>query len=150
MTGQLTDHQIDTLLTTNLSGKLGCCAADQPYVVPIAYAFYQGYIYSHTREGAKVDIMRRNPNICFEVDEIDNMANWRSVIVQGEFEELNGEEAEEGMLILKNRLSPYQISVYSLFLWDIQTKKLATKAQSSEVIFRIRIHEKSGRFEKSE
>ncbi|MEK6481884.1 pyridoxamine 5'-phosphate oxidase family protein [Catalinimonas sp. 4WD22] len=150
MTGQLTNNQIDTLLISNLSGRLGCCADGIPYVVPIAYAYHQSYIYSHTREGTKVEMMRRNPNVCFEVDQIDNLANWRSVIVQGTFEELQGEEAEEAMQILKNRLTPFQISVYSLFLWDIQTKRLSTKPQSAEVIFRIKITEKSGRFEKSE
>lgn len=150
MTGQLTNNQIDTLLISNLSGRLGCCADGKPYVVPIAYAYHQSYIYSHTREGTKVEMMRRNPNVCFEVDQIDNLANWRSVIIQGTFEELEGEEAEEAMQILKNRLTPFQISVYSLFLWDIQTKRLSTKPQSAEVIFRINITEKSGRFEKSE
>jgi nitroimidazol reductase NimA-like FMN-containing flavoprotein (pyridoxamine 5'-phosphate oxidase superfamily) len=150
MTGQLTNNQIDTLLISSLSGRLGCCADDKPYVVPIAYAYHQSYIYSHTREGTKVEMMRRNPNVCFEVDQIDNLANWRSVIVEGTFEELKGEEAEEAMQILKTRLTPFQISVYSLFLWDIQTKRLSTKPQSAEVIFRINITEKSGRFEKSE
>lgn len=150
MTGRLTNEQIDTLLISNQAGRLGCCADNIPYVVPIAYAYHQDYIYSHTREGSKVDLMRYNPHVCFEVDEIDNLANWRSVIVQGTFEELKGEAAEDAMQILKNRLAPYQTSVYSLFLWDIQSKRLTTQPQNSEVIFRIRISEKSGRFEKSE
>lgn len=150
MTGQLTENQIDTILISNVSGRLGCCTEGKPYIVPIAYAYDQTYIYSHTREGLKVDMMRKNPHVCFEVDQVDNLANWRSVIVHGTFEELTGETAEEAMHILKNRLMPLQNSVYSLFLWDAQTKRLSTQPHAAEVIFRIRISEKTGRFEKSE
>lgn len=150
MTGQLTENQIDTILISSVSGRLGCCAEGKPYVVPIGYAYHQSFIYSHTREGLKVEMMRENPNVCFEVDQVDNLANWRSVIVHGTFEELTGEAAEEAMHILRSRLAPLQNSVYSLFLWDVQSKRLASQPRTAEVMFRIRISEKTGRFEKSE
>ncbi|MEB2777424.1 hypothetical protein SYJ56_19070 [Algoriphagus sp. D3-2-R+10] len=52
--------------------------------------------------------MRNNPRVCFQVDSIENMTNWRSVIAWGEFEEMkNEDEYEFGMKILKNRLAPF-------------------------------------------
>lgn len=99
MTGQLTEDQIDTLLTSGVVGHLVCFADQYPYVVPITYAYRRPYIYSHTYEGLKVVLMRKNPNVCFEIDQIDNLANWRSAIICGPFEEFKDEEA---MHILKN------------------------------------------------
>ena len=32
--------------------------------------------------------MRANPFVCFEVEDIDDLANWHSVIAWGVFEEL--------------------------------------------------------------
>lgn len=46
--------------------------------------------------------MRANPEVCSQVDEIDDMANWRSVIAWGRYEELKGELAIAAM----NLLSP--------------------------------------------
>ncbi len=49
------------------------------------------YVYGHTMEGMKINMMRKNPRVCFEVDVMQNMANWKSVIAWGEFEELSSE-----------------------------------------------------------
>jgi len=32
--------------------------------------------------------MRKNPEVCFQLDVIENLASWRSVICWGTFEEL--------------------------------------------------------------
>ena len=40
--------------------------------------------------------MRANPNVCFEVDAMSNMANWQSVILFGTFHELKGKKLDEG------------------------------------------------------
>jgi nitroimidazol reductase NimA-like FMN-containing flavoprotein (pyridoxamine 5'-phosphate oxidase superfamily) len=50
-------------------------------------------VYCHTHEGTKLDMMRQNPKICFEVDDLMDMANWRSVIAKGTFQELIGRHA---------------------------------------------------------
>lgn len=147
MIGQLTNEQIDTLLISSVVGHLGCCTDNTPYVIPITYAYDGINIYSHAREGTKVDIMRKNPQVCLEVDQIDNLSNWRSVMVWGTFEELKAQEAESAMLLLKNRLSPLKISVYSKPLWEITPKDARIK-DNKEVLYRIRITRKTGRFEK--
>ena len=149
MTGSLTERQIHTLLTSQVIGRLGGYADGLPYVIPIAYAFEHPYVYSHTREGTKVTMMRQNGQVCLQVDQINNLANWRSVMVWGTYEELSEEAAEEGLLILKNRLSPLTTSVYSRSLLDLKAGELSRATEAREVIYRIKIEMQSGRFEKS-
>lgn len=150
MTGSLTDRQIDTLLISQVIGRLGCYVDEMPYVVPITYAYEAPYVYSHTREGTKIAMMRQQERVCLQVDQIDNLVNWRSAIVWGTFEELTGEEAETGRLVLKNRLYPLPTSVYTRALLDTDARQISSPTmQQQEVIYRIKIERTSGRFEKS-
>ncbi|MEO0331404.1 MAG: pyridoxamine 5'-phosphate oxidase family protein [Bacteroidota bacterium] len=149
MTGSLTDFQIETLLTSQVVGRLGCGQGEDLYIVPILFAFDPPYIYSHTREGIKVALMRQQPQVCLEVDQIDNLANWRSVIIWGKFEELTDHAAEEGLQVLKNRLYPLQTGVYSQSILDLQAQDVSRVERRAEVIYRIKIERQSGRFEKN-
>ena len=149
MTGSLTDYQINTLLASQLVGRLGCGSQEELYVVPIIYAFDSPYLYSHTREGTKITLMRKHTKVCVHIDQIDNLANWRSVIVWGRFEELSGNEAESGLRLLKNRLYPLITSQYSQSLLDLKAEDMNRSSQTPEVLYRIRIERQSGRFEKS-
>lgn len=149
MTGVLTDFQIETLLTSQVIGRLGCGREEELYIVPILFAFQPPYIYSHAREGTKVALMRQQPQVCLEVDQIDNLANWRSAIIWGEFEELTDNAAEEGLQVLKSRLYPLKTGVYSQSILDLQAQDIARAGQRAEVIYRIKIERQSGRFEKN-
>src|SRR5687767_6795875 len=92
MMGKLTSQEIEHLMQHEIVGRLGCHANGVTYVVPINYAYDGQYIYGHTHEGMKINIMRKNRNVCFQVDNMANMANWKSVIAMGEFEELTDPE----------------------------------------------------------
>ncbi|HPH47800.1 MAG TPA: pyridoxamine 5'-phosphate oxidase family protein, partial [Chryseolinea sp.] len=95
MIGTLNKLQIDFLLRSELLGRIGCSADGITYVIPITYVYDGKYILAHTREGTKIEMMRKNANVCFEVDRIQDMANWQSVIIQGKYEELSGKKAED-------------------------------------------------------
>jgi nitroimidazol reductase NimA-like FMN-containing flavoprotein (pyridoxamine 5'-phosphate oxidase superfamily) len=69
-------------------GRLACARGSQPYVVPIFYAYNDGYVYSFSTPGQKVDWMRTNPLVCLQVDEIKTPQNWSSVVLFGRYEEL--------------------------------------------------------------
>lgn len=70
MLGQLTGEQIEHVLQSQITGRIGCCAGDDMYVVPVTYVYHQGHIYAHSKEGRKIQIMRRNPKVCFQVDAV--------------------------------------------------------------------------------
>ncbi|WP_161486297.1 pyridoxamine 5'-phosphate oxidase family protein [Candidatus Nitrosocosmicus hydrocola] len=80
-------NQMEEFLKAGVIGRLGCFNDDKIYVVPITYAYDNGFIYGHTKDGLKIRMMRNNPNICFETDWVKDMSNWKSVIAYGKFEE---------------------------------------------------------------
>jgi nitroimidazol reductase NimA-like FMN-containing flavoprotein (pyridoxamine 5'-phosphate oxidase superfamily) len=86
MFGTLENNEIEELLSQQLVGRIGCHAADTTYIVPISYAYDGEYIYGHSFEGMKLNMMRENPKVCFQVDNMHNMANWQSVVAWGEFD----------------------------------------------------------------
>ena len=69
-------------------GRLGCSYENQPYVIPIHFAYDSGYLYVFSTFGQKVKWMRANPKVCVQTDEIQSHSQWISVIVNGEYEEL--------------------------------------------------------------
>jgi nitroimidazol reductase NimA-like FMN-containing flavoprotein (pyridoxamine 5'-phosphate oxidase superfamily) len=95
--------ECDAFLREQLVGRLGCCAANRPYVVPLIYAWDGECLWIQTIEGRKTEIMRGNPEVVFEVDEYLSSGNWRSVIVEGTYEELQGDDVERGIELLVER-----------------------------------------------
>ncbi|MDC1504172.1 pyridoxamine 5'-phosphate oxidase family protein [Winogradskyella sp.] len=83
MLGNLNSRQIEHVLQSLIIGRIGCHADNKTYVVPVTYAYDGTYVYGHTKEGLKIEMMRKNPSVCFEVDVMENMSNWRSVIAWG-------------------------------------------------------------------
>lgn len=103
---EMNRDEIDALLGVCLVGRLGLVDGEAPYVVPISYAYRDGAIYCHSAQGRKVRALRSHPEVCFEVDEMDHIDHWRSVIAWGRFEQLVGREAKRGMEILVDRFRP--------------------------------------------
>jgi nitroimidazol reductase NimA-like FMN-containing flavoprotein (pyridoxamine 5'-phosphate oxidase superfamily) len=149
MLGELNKSQIDNVLHQEMVGRLGCYANNQIYVVPVTYAYDGRYIYAHSKEGMKIEMMRKNPKVCFEVDSMENMANWRSVIVWGQYEELkDAKEQERGMKILRERFAPVITSETAHHHDGMRAPHVVVK-ETKAIVYRIAIEERSGRFEKS-
>jgi nitroimidazol reductase NimA-like FMN-containing flavoprotein (pyridoxamine 5'-phosphate oxidase superfamily) len=90
MLGELNTQQIRNILSSQVLGRLGCTDGKQSYIVPVTYSYDGEYIYGQSNEGTKLAILRKNNQVCFEVDIMTDMANWQSVIALGNFEELAG------------------------------------------------------------
>jgi uncharacterized protein len=149
MLGILTRGQIDHVLQSQVVGRLACYAGGKLYVVPVTYAYEGNYLYLHSRYGKKIEMMRKNPDVCFQVDQIDNMANWRSVIVWGKFEELKTEQAEQkGLKILSARLGPLITSATTQP--ELQDSPKTVEKAKKPVTYRIAIAENTGMFEKQD
>ncbi|MEJ8818336.1 pyridoxamine 5'-phosphate oxidase family protein [Lacibacter sp. H407] len=148
MLGQLNEQQMNNLLASQVVGRLACTDSTQPYLVPVTYAFDGTYIYGQTNEGMKLNLLRNNPNVCFEVDAMTNMANWQSVIVKGTFEELTDEDAENARTILKNRVFPMMTSATIDGEQHEVESELDDSNRLKRVMYRISIAQKTGRFEK--
>jgi uncharacterized protein len=49
--------------------RLGLCEDNRPYVVPVCFGYKDNALYIHCGpEGKKLEIIRKNNNVCFEVD----------------------------------------------------------------------------------
>lgn len=52
--------------------RLALSENGRPYIVPLCFGYKDNTLYFHSaREGKKLDIIRKNSNVCFEID-IDN------------------------------------------------------------------------------
>lgn len=143
MLGTLEPEQIDRILHTETVGRIGVHAEGRTYVVPITYVYDGDNVYGHSALGLKVRMMRAAPDVCFEVDQIDDLANWRSVIAWGRYEELPGDLATAAMNLLRSRLAPLTSSATVG-----PAGHPAGQAGLAGVAFRIRLAERTGRFEK--
>ena len=139
MIGKMNDNQIVNVLQSQLIGRLACYADKKLYLVPITYAYQDGYIYCHSKDGMKIDMMTKNPDVCFEVDQIENMNSWRCVILWGRYEKLDSSSAQgKAREILNDRIEPFSIgeTVVPYIRQDVPHT------------FRIKIVEQTGRYEK--
>lgn len=148
MIGTLNSYQIENFLRSQVVGRLGCSAKGKTYIVPIAYFFDGKDVYGHTKEGMKTEMMRQNPRVCFEVDHIQNMANWQSVIAWGKYEELKGKKAEEALQSLVNRIQPISTSEVSVPRHSLERPHAPVRRDIKPVVFRIRIEKATGKYEK--
>ncbi|QLY26408.1 pyridoxamine 5'-phosphate oxidase family protein [Bdellovibrio sp. KM01] len=98
--GAMNETEALKLMEENRFAHLACHNRDDIYLVPISYICTDGFIYSHSESGRKIDIMRKNPHVCVQVEKIEDYSHWKSVIAWGDFEELHGYEANEAMRLL--------------------------------------------------
>ncbi len=98
-------EEAEAFLGEQFVGRIGCHSRAKTYVVPVIYVWHDGSAYVYSVEGQKVEMMRENPSVCFEVDQYNRGGGWRSVIVQGTYEELGDEGAALALRLLSERFS---------------------------------------------
>ena len=150
MLGTLETNEIEEFLHRQVVGRIGCHADGVTYIVPVSYAYDGRYMYAHSREGMKTAIMRKNPKICFEVDHMKDMANWKSVISWGVFEELTDPtERNKAIKILSDRILPV-VSSETTHLSRHWPFPDPDTSHVTGVVFRVELTEKTGRFENND
>ncbi len=124
-------------------GRLATVHQNQPYIVPIYFAYEGEYLYGFTTPGRKVEWMRANPLVCVEVDDVMSHFHWSSVVVLGHYEELPDTPTYRGV-----RLEA-QVRLEKRVLWW-QTAYAAGQVRgefhpADALFYRIRIDEVTGR-----
>ncbi len=84
--------EIQHILQNNYLGHLGYIYLNRPYVVPITYYFdkVQKAIIGYSGQGHKIIAMLINNAVSLQVEEVDSVTNWKSVLIHGTFEPLMG------------------------------------------------------------
>jgi len=73
----------EALLEARDMGRMAFSFRDQIDIQPLEYAFREGWIFGRTSPGTKVEVLRHNRWVAFQVDEIQGRWEWRSVIARG-------------------------------------------------------------------
>lgn len=151
MLGNLSEIEIENLLKRQVIGRIACHADGASYLVPTNYIYDGTSIISHSTQGKKIEMMRKNPEVCFEVEEIQSIFRWQTVIAWGRFEEITDPQergrAMQGLIhkIMPLVSDPVQHPFHAITVneYDIETK-------IELILFKIVLSTKTGRFESGE
>ena len=105
MYGELSGTQIENLLYVSTVGHLGCYGDERPYVVPIITSM-MARMSMATRATDEIAPDARASDRLPQVDQIEGIANWQSVVAWGTFEELHGDDAEKAQQMMTDRFTP--------------------------------------------
>jgi len=131
----------DVLSRTNLA-RLACCHLNQPYVVPVSFTYdpRQACLFCFSSLGRKVEWMRKNPNVCLEVEDVEDRFNWTTVVIFGRYDEIGDTPQDKDLrqraLHLLNDRSRW---------WLPGAAKPGGADHSGVVLYRIHIDRMSGR-----
>ncbi len=138
---EMTTEECSALLAHASVGRLGCSFENQPYVVPIYFAYDSGYIYVFSTLGQKVKWMRANPKVCVQIDQIQSESEWASVVVNGDYEEL----PEPQYAAERQHASSLLAKRYQWWLNALGERQLRMGDKAIDpLFFRIRVHSTSG------
>jgi len=94
MSLEMTSEEIEQFLSCARVGRLGVIAHDKPYVVPVGFGYSKGKVFFHTcTKGLKMEVLKKNPSVCFEVDEaLSDVTMFKSAIILGTAEIISEEK----------------------------------------------------------
>jgi uncharacterized protein len=131
--------ECERILDRNHIGRLAYARANQIDIAPVYFVFADGWLYGRTSQGRKTEIV--GPHwwpVAFEVDEVEELFRWRSVVVRGGLYPLRQDGSREQEAILDRAVS---------LLRRIIPETLTDRDPFPErtVLFRIAVQEVSGR-----
>jgi uncharacterized protein len=67
-------EEIEAIIEKSLVCRLGMADGNEPYIVPLSFGYAGGSLFFHSaKEGRKLDILRKNNRVCFEMDAAGEM-----------------------------------------------------------------------------
>ena len=80
----MTHDEMERFLKSCYCGWLGLSFQNENYIVPVTYKYGRGKVFFHSaRQGKKVEYIKNNNRVCFEVDELQGDLGWATVICYG-------------------------------------------------------------------
>lgn len=139
---KLSTKESIALLRSNRVGRMAFAFGSHVDIVPIHYVYSRGWLYGRTSVGPKLITLRHSHWVAFEVDQIDGVFDWRSVVVRGALHILDDElpasdgDARKQAIRLLRRVVP-------------RTMRLGDPVPFRDVLFRIHADEVTGRAARS-
>ncbi len=145
---KLSPQEIEQLLARNHVGRLAYSLHDRVDIEPIHYAFDEGWIYGRTSHGTKLSVIEHHRWVAFEVDEVESVFDWRSVVVKGAFYLIDADTPEahdpafsRGVDLLRalvpemltaNDPAPFRHSVFRIHLDEVTGRAASTTSKASK------------------
>lgn len=136
---EMYDDEIRETLKRLNYAHLACCKDDLPYVVPVHYAYDGEHIFIYTTEGKKADMLRANPELCLQAEDVADNENWVSVIAFGQAEQVVDEDERRSALDRILEINPRLTPAVSIRWMDSWVR------ENVEVIYRVRPRKMTGR-----
>ncbi|MBU2947763.1 pyridoxamine 5'-phosphate oxidase family protein [Zobellia uliginosa] len=137
-----------SLLSDNCIGHLGYIAGKSPFIVPVTY-FYDlenKSIISYSAPGHKIQSMRMYGQVSLQVDEIATMLQWRSVLINGSFEELKGSTAKKCLRTFTNGVKEIILRTKGQKTESIREFSSKMEKEASPIVYRIHISDIVGKY----
>ena len=136
---EMTDSEIRETLKRLNYAHLACCKDDLFYVVPVHYSYDGEHIFIYTTEGKKAEMLRVNPELCLQAEDVLDNEHWVSVIAFGQAEQLSDEEERQAALDRILEVNPRLTPAVSIRWMDSWVR------ENVEVIYRVRPRKVTGR-----
>lgn len=150
MLGKLNEEQIEELLKSSPIGRIGCHSDGITYIVPVNYVYDGVNLYAHSAKGMKIDMMRKNPEVCFQADAIQDLLNWKSVIAWGKFEEIiDMLEKQQVMQKIINKVMPLMNGETAQPSHGFTAEASDVGTEVELILYKIVLSKKTGRIEKT-
>ena len=107
--------------------------------MPVHFAYSEPDLYIYTTEGKKSEIIRSNPHVCLQVEQVHSDSNWRSVIITGEVQLLDDPEERENAVRQITAVNPTLTPAVSIRWLDSWVR------ENREVVYRIKPRMITGR-----
>tara|TARA_R110002096_G_scaffold17720_6_gene61176 strand:- start:7922 stop:8398 length:477 start_codon:yes stop_codon:yes gene_type:complete len=135
------------ILDNNYVGHLAYVYKNLPFVIPITYYYDKKNItvIGYTGEGHKTKALLINNAVALEVAEIESINKWKSILIQGTFEPLQGPDAKHELhkfsLGVKKLISQKEKKEFH-FIPQFSGK---TSSEALPIVYRINIQEITGK-----
>ena len=105
----LSHEECTAILARNHVGRIAYARENRVDIEPLNYVYHDGWLYGRTSRGAKLASTAATwAQVAFEVDEVEELFRWRSVVVHGGFHTVeddgvarHDEEWWEGVRLLR-------------------------------------------------
>ena len=135
---ELTHAECLALLDRHQVGRLAFTQRERLDIEPIHYVHRDGWLYGRTQPGTKLEVLLHNRWVAFEVDEVEALFDWRSVVVRGGLYLLRAEGSDAERARYAQGVAAVRRLIPEAFTPDDPTPERA-------VLFRIHVDELSGR-----
>ena len=139
---ELDRQEIEMVLRRNHVGRIGYARHGKLDIQPVLYVYADGWIYGRTSYGAKYEALVQTAYrwwpVVFQVDEVEDLFRWRSVLIRGGFYALprNATKAER---------AEWKQALELLRTLDPDALHAGDAAPFRTLLFRISLQEATGR-----